>query len=242
MGKKESNPSERRSLGQQVIDEETVETHESFGTICISRQSGGGLDLFGSSVKHHESITIRISRAERKRALHRDWIHSTTPLVEVVLSPVQFADAITHLNFGDGTPCTLDRVAGKQMPPCPAYTQREQFEKEFEGDVKRVTAEAAEIGKEVVGKLRGKGQLSAADRKELADQIDQLLMHVRSNMPFVHKQFNEAMEKTVGECKGEVEAFITSKVHRLGLEALAETMPRLPSVEEPKPLPQEPRP
>ena len=46
-------------------------------------------------------------------------------------------------------------------------------------------------------------------------------------MPFVQKSFNKAMDKTVHEAKGEVEAFVMNKVTSLGIEGLEKEMLKL---------------
>jgi hypothetical protein len=47
-----------------------------------------------------------------------------------------------------------------------------------------------------------------------------LRQEVRSNLPFIQSMFNEQMDKTVKEAKGEIEAFTQNKIHALGLEKL----------------------
>jgi hypothetical protein len=56
------------------MDNETRETHESFGMIGFFRgaRGGSGTNLFGSSIRHPHTITCRIKRAMKERRLNRD--------------------------------------------------------------------------------------------------------------------------------------------------------------------------
>ena len=43
---------------------------------------------------------------------------------------------------------------------------------------------------------------------------------ISSNLPFVNQQFNESMEKTVGEAKASIEQYFNSKIQQLGIDAV----------------------
>lgn len=200
-------------------DEEIREQHESFGMIGAHRISGGDGKLFGSSIKHFNGIRIAIKRAEKIRDLNEDRFYGKEELIEVELSPSQFAQFITSMNIGDGVPCTLRRVAGKRMEPCPEVNERETFEREFRDKVAGVTTRMSEIITEVE-ELFEKKTINKGDRAEVLGKLAMLLQEVRSNMPFVQSQFNEAMDKTVREAKGEVEAFVAQRMNSVAQRAL----------------------
>lgn len=61
-------------------------------------------------------------------------------------------------------------------------------------------------------------------KEEILNSIDLLKQEIYSNIPFMAEQFNKQMDKTVSEAKGEVEAFVDSKVHSLGIEGLKKEM------------------
>jgi len=50
---------------------------------------------------------------------------------------------------------------------------------------------------------------------------------VDDSIPFLQKSFNEAMDKTVNEAKGEVEAFVMNKVTSLGIEKMKDDLIQL---------------
>ena len=207
----------------------TKEKHESYGLIGISRVSGGPGNLFGSSIKHHNFITLRIKRAESNRDLHRNWYNGYENLIEVDMSNTQFAEMITTMNMGDGVPCTITHVGYNTMAPPPDIQQREIFEEEFKEDMQKVGNKISSAIKKAEALLDVKGNVKKANRNEIIALLNSISQDINSNMPFVQTQFNKAMDKTVLEAKGEVEAFVTNKVVSLGIEALRDQLPQIES-------------
>jgi hypothetical protein len=108
------------------MEDETIEKqHPSFGVVSLSRAHGTNHSLFGSSITHNNFIILSIKRAILKRNLSHDWImpDGHAPIVEVEMSATQFAEAITSFNKGEGSPCTITYVDGKQIPSCPFETK-----------------------------------------------------------------------------------------------------------------------
>jgi hypothetical protein len=211
-----------------MLEKEIKEQHESFGLIRIGRgmiSGGGGTNLFGSSIEHRSIITLEISTAEIQRTLSQDWVHSNKQLIEVDMSPTQFADMVTSLNMGDGVPVTIRKFNGKTMEDCPHISKRKQFSQETEAqmqDIAKIVDGALVKAKVVVEK---KTPATKGELKELLDSLVKLKQEIDSNLPFIHNQFNRQMDKTVVEAKGEVEAFVNNIVVKLGMEKLREQVP-----------------
>jgi len=112
--------------------ERTQEKHESYGLVGFSRTThgggGDGANLFGCSIKHNHTIVLKIKRATKERSLHDDRYYGGETLIEVEMSPNQFAEAITSMNIGDGMPCTIRYVGRQRMAECPEETMRQVFE------------------------------------------------------------------------------------------------------------------
>lgn len=213
------------------MDNETIETHESYGLLQISRVSGSHKPLFGSSLKHGSTIRVCIRRAALGRHLSHDWYYGREELVEVELSATQFAEAITTINSGSGTPCTILHVERKAMQECPDRTPRQQINDEFKIAMQTVAAkleEATQAAKELLARK----SLTKVDREVVLAAIARLNQEVASNIPFIHHSFDEAMDKTVMEAKGEIEAFYTHAVLKAGREALGMVQPEVPMLEE----------
>ena len=199
--------------------------HESYGMVGFSRCSGGSARLFGSSMRsHNQFIRLSIKRGVRRHDLSRDWYASDGRLgiVEVDLSPAQFAELLTTMNVSDGVPCTIRMRDGKRLEDPP----------EEDTEVDKVRTGFRDNLKGFVGQLKGfrgkmaeileKKSVGKADRAELLKQMDLFLQHVRENLPYVLDSFDESTEKVVTAAKAEVEAFTMHALVTSGLEAIAE--------------------
>lgn len=203
------------------MHDEKITTHPSFGMLQITRVTGcGGRPLYGSSLRHHNLIALRILRSKVGRSLNRDWYYGHDELIEVYLSSTQFAEAITNMNTS-GTPCTITTVAGERMADCPMPEDaRTQFREEFAARMRKTMDRVTKVA-DGLDAVLAKKAINNADRDFIRSALAAVRMELGSNAPFVHEQFDEAMDKTVHEAKGEVEAFIQTKIHRAGLDALA---------------------
>jgi hypothetical protein len=197
------------------------ETHESYGLIGVHRTQGRVKNLFGSSIEHNSTILITIKRAEKDRHGNRDWYFGRDLLLELEMSPIQFAEMITSLNVGDGVPCTLRYINGyNRIPDPPDVNQRQLFEDDFKNDIEQVTDKFVEDYKNIRNILTKKGHLTVTEKEYVLAKISRLNKTISDSIPFIQKQFNEAMDKTVLEAKGEVEAFITNKIISTGIKTI----------------------
>jgi hypothetical protein len=201
-------------------DKEVKEEHESYGLIRFGRQQGGHNNLFGSSLTHSSRICLTISRGCVYRRLNNDWYSSGDELIEVYMSPAQFAEAITNQNMGVGVPCTLSYVNGVRMADCPERTESQLIKDDFKEKMKEVVAKFDDSIKEINGVLANKKTLTKADRETISNALSRLRMEVGQNVPFVHDQFDEATSKTIHEAKLEIEAFYTHAITLAGKTAL----------------------
>ena len=201
------------------MSEEKYIEHESFGMISISRCQSRGTPLFGSSLVQQNLISIKIMRAEDRRDLNQHWYHPKETIVEFDMSPTQFVDAITNMNT-PGVPCTLRRVDGKQMEECPYEDVMDTFQSELEEDIQSILGRTQQLMKMVETKLKAPGTISKAVRLELAEHLYHIEQDIRANLPFIYKQFNRQMDKSVSEARGEIEAFFAQTIHALGSKEL----------------------
>lgn len=212
-------------------DDEFEREHPSYGLIRISRVTGGpgAARLFGSPLaNHYGTIRLSISGAKWTHGLHHDRYYGGMrgEHVEVEMSAAQFADMITSLNVGSGTPCTIRYLAGVQIPNPPDYaTEAEHIRDSFEGSLDKYKAKAHEYRK-TIEKLTDKLPAKAKDQIRIA--LDVIEDQLGSNVPFVIKQFQEATTKIATAAKAEVEAFVSHAIRSAGLDAIAEG--RLPSL------------
>lgn len=196
--------------------------HESYGVIEIVRMSANpGINLFGSDIKASQLICLKIKKAEMDRDLGSDFVYAGESYVEVMMSELQFAHAITSLNHGTGTPVTVTRVDGELVEECPQRSKMQEITNEFEDHMKTIMAKAEILEKDIDEKLNSKGSLKVGDKKILEHQMRMLLQDIRANLPFMGKQFVNTMDKVKTETFSEIEAYNSNMLTQVGREALA---------------------
>ncbi len=212
-------------------DDEFEREHPSYGLIRISRVNGGpgATRLFGSPLaNHYGTIRLSIGSAKWLHGLHHDRYYGSIrgEHIEIEMSAAQFADMITSLNVGSGTPCTLRYLAGVQIPNPPDYaTEAEHIRDNFEGSLGKYKEKAHEYRKKIE-ELTAKLPAKAKDQIRIA--LDVIEDQLGSNVPFVVKQFQEATTRIATAAKAEVEAFVSGAIRAAGLDAIADG--RLPSL------------
>jgi hypothetical protein len=203
------------------MNEQKIE-HESFAVLGISRISGNSGALFGSSIEHQHFIEMIISPAYIRRDLNQDWIHSSSlPYIVVQMSNSQFAECITSMNMGSGTPVTLKRIhfenVHKIMQEPPSENKRLQIDTEFEKTMLDMSNKL-DNQKEAINKLCE--TMPKKFQQEMNMRINSMYSEIKSTIPFIKKQFTEQMDKTVLESKGEIEGFFQTKIQNLGIQQL----------------------
>lgn len=216
-------------MGKSNLNDERTE-HPSFAVININRvQIGGGsLRLFDSPFKHYNAITLEISPAALIRNLHGDTIMPTGEVahIRVMMSEIQFANLVLNANVHGGTPCTVDSIAGKQLPQPPKSDLKKLWASEVKRDFKDV-AEAAEKAEKDVDALLAKDRVTKTDLKALKDVIFGMAQDIRENLPWMEEQFEKTMEKVVATAKGEIDAHVANTVKKVGLDTIKAQAPAL---------------
>lgn len=211
-------------------DDEFEREHPSYGILHIARTSGGtsAIRLFGSPLAtHYGTIRLTISKGKWLHGLHHDrYFGMNKDFIEIEMSAAQFADAITSLNIGSGTPCTIRYVGGERVPDPPDHaTEAEHIRDNFEGSLNKF-ADKARAYRKRIEELTSK--LPAKAKNEIRIALDVIEDQLASNVPFVVKQFQEATTRITTSAKAEVDAFVTGVVRAAGLQSIAEG--RLPSL------------
>jgi len=196
------------------------EKHESYGQASFSRISGGSGRLYGTSIQHSETITLSIKKSEIKRDLCRYWYFAHDEIIEVEMSQSQFAELITSMNMGSGVPCTIRRLNGKKIELPPQENVKDRLVKEFQNDIDRNMEMSLELIKKAQEMLQQKKPMTKDQKKEFSGILYSIRQELEDNMNFVLKSFNEQMDNSVKEAKGEVEAFVENKIRGAGLEHL----------------------
>ena len=197
------------------------ESHPSYGQLSIHRQSGGYGALYVSAINHPETICLSILKAvKHSSAYHESYFANTSPLIEVVMSAAQFAEAITTLNMGSGVPCTLRTVRGEWMPKCPETNLAKKANNDLQDKLARFASNFAGGLNRVNTILDKKGAINKGERKVIAGVYNQMMVDLKSNLPFLHQCMTEAYEKTASATKADIEAFYISAITKLGIDAI----------------------
>lgn len=199
-------------------------SHPSYGMISFSRENcTPATALFGSSIKHGNPIRMVLSHANIKRGLNKDWYHAKGRIAEIEMSQSQFVDAITSLNMGDGVPCTIMFTERDgYMPACDFISKIEQFRGEFSDHLSGIKNNLDENIKAVEEILETRKTLRKSDREAILSALYSARQDIGSNTNFVVDSFNEQMDKTVTEAKGEIESFMQQQVHKLASEVISD--------------------
>lgn len=212
----------------------TKTSHPSYGTLLFNRAYGGKTPLFGSSIEHSNVITMELRHADITRRLNRDDIFGDKPIVKVEMSYSQFAEAITSFGQGTGIPVTI-RYTEKdgKIPPCDFISKREQFADEFKEKREKVTKESQQLLQDVADLFTQKKSLTKSDKEAVMSKLSKLSMDIGCNLDFIADQFNEQMDKTVMEAKGEIESFCQNKINAIASAALVEHRDEILKLENP---------
>lgn len=179
--------------------------------------------MFGSSLKTNHPIRIQIQPAELHRDLNHDWIHGhRLPYIEVELSEGQWAQFVSSMNVGNGTPCTVKFLNGKTIDDPPFLNKVIEFQIEFKEKMENIATEMTRIVKDTVELLETKKNLNKTDRDIMLRQLEGLVMNIKNNMPFIAESFGDQMEKTVEEAKNQINTHYQNIIVKTGMDKIAE--------------------
>jgi hypothetical protein len=207
---------------------ENREVHPAYGQLEIGRGSSSNrVPLYGTSNQCRETIRLVIHESEVVRNLSRYWYHTRDPIIEIEMSPAQWAEAITSLNCGSGTPVTIRRVmvAGKykRIEDPPYEHARDLFETEFKEHVQDINKNCREMI-EKVESMAGQKTIKKSDFNGIIVMLRQIQQNIEQNLPFIESSFNEQLDKSVSSAKIELDAFVDSRIRQTGIAALKDSV------------------
>lgn len=205
--------------------------HESYGMLGFYRITcSGAHPLFGSSIKHHDTILMTLKTGHMRRSLNEDWFYGDKTLFEVEMSATQFADLITSLNQGDGIPVTIRYTRDGNLHKCeePPYIDRGALHKEeFKEHLEDVYSTSRDLIKVLADKFATKKTFNKKDQQEILDMCRKISQNIGCNQDFQISQFDRQMERSTTEAKGEIEAFFQNKMTQIAQQALVEDPEKL---------------
>lgn len=206
-----------------INDRKPSETHPSYATISIGRVSGSPGKLVGSQLKEHNGFfSLKINTASIYFSGYDEEFFAEYPIIEVILSAAQFAEAITTLNVHSGVPCTLYRLMGESIPKPPQdiLTEHEKIQVDFGDRQKEIIISIKNKMEKIRKMFTEKKSISKTDRSIVLDLLNRVLMDIESNQPFQLQCFQEAVERTTTYAKAEIDAMFTLALQKAGVKAI----------------------
>lgn len=182
------------------------EVHPSYGVVNLSRVTAQpGVRLFDSSITHNEFVSLTISGATRQRSLHHDWIFSDHhPIIEIEMTMTQWGALVSSFGQGSGTPVTLRRVNGEDIPYAPNESRLAETAREVAEAADHSTSEVRTAVQAVVEAFENK-----AGRRDLGALIN-TLHHTANNLPRNMKYAADTLtrhaEDVVSKANADIEA------------------------------------
>jgi len=198
-----------------IFDKDKAITGPHQGQIVASRVHGTSMDLYGSPIPHNEAVLISVHHSCKNEDTGRDWYFNTgNPIVELYLSPHQWAEFLTRMNVGSGTPCTIRYTErnGYVPPAAIPETKRLDGSVEIEEATKTVQAKMSNLIKTIEG-LAAKGKAGKRELDALLHDAKCERDNIRPNMQFVLKMIKERASYFVAAAKMEIAALIESAPH-----------------------------
>lgn len=193
------------------------------GMIGVSRVQQGSRKLFGSDVETNDAILLTIKRAEKCRELNRTWVHGTEKITEVLLTPYQFAEMITLMNYGDGVPCTIKFT---QNDGWIDFKPEEDKFKLILDERKESLNERFKELDDVIKKLSSLVETNKMPKtigREILDALSRLNGWIDGEgRNFINNQAKLEIEKMVVEAKQNIQSYIDYKVTQTGLNTIKE--------------------
>jgi hypothetical protein len=206
-------------MSQRQTQEPTIdplhddEVHPAFGVATVHRSSGSGCSLFQSDLLHHQTISLAIHTAVRKRDLNHDWVHARQELVEIEMSLAQWGSLVSSVGLGSGVPVTIRRTESDPFVPDIPYEPRTA---ESLHEVKTVVDRMYEQVRERLAILRTAIHEKQGVRatKDALSALENAIAGAGNNASFAVESLVDAGEKVVSQARADIEAHIL-EVERL---------------------------
>jgi hypothetical protein len=201
--------------------EKDFKTHPSYGMISVGRNMGGnGRGYFGSSIECPMTMAITISRGQVKHEHGQDWYLGGQELIEVKLTPSQWAEFISSIGMGPGVPCTINHLQGEVLKR-PEFVVREtdEIRDDFKRKIDKMMKSFDETRAQIETLFANKKTLSQGDKTIVLNLLEKINTHVRSNMPFAVECFEESAEVIAKKVQRDIDAFVDTLSRRHGIDA-----------------------
>lgn len=197
-----------------------IELHPAFGKITISNTTGTKRKLCGSNTLHSSTISIDIHSASVEKLYSSEFVHDKNLIMRIELSHAQFANMISSVGNGSGTPCTFRRMTDGKLQTVPEIVHEdsnpipEQLKQSLEETIRKLNEKISEVDS-----LIEKGKANKQELKSMKVSLEGVKSQLKNNIPFYFKEFEEYQENIVEDAKQQVNQTITNNLKNLGVES-----------------------
>ena len=198
----------------------TLESHPAFGKITVSNSTGTKRKLCGSNTLHSSTISIDIQSATVEKKYASDFVHGDKMLMRLEMTHAQFANLVSSVGNGSGTPCTIRCVTDGELKVNPGieYEDVNPISEQLKNSLKE-TIKTLNNKIEQVDSLIEKGKANKSELKLLKDSFEGVKSELKNNLPFYFKEFEEYQENIVEDAKQQVNQTIVNNLKNLGVES-----------------------
>lgn len=192
---------------------ENIRATPDMGIITINKTTGGNPNLYGCSVPNHTKINIEIKHCEDSVGYDgKIFRRPTNSIVSIELSPMQYADLITNLNQGIGTPCTLNRLNDVHIE---REVEQENTNDLYNLEIDELIDDKLNLNNkllEEIQRVSKKKSLSKADKESLLTLALNNAESFKRHSHFVISQINEIIKNKEYEARKSLEASIDAYI------------------------------
>ena len=187
------------------------------GLIQISRTYSGRNVLFGSNIPHDTCMRLTISQAYIHRSFNENHYYPKNKLIEIELSPSQYAEMITNLNHGVGVPCTITKFMEERVPnDLKLNDELEMVKLEYSESVDKIMDEI----KNTIYEIPDDKSMSPKKIRDLKIDLVNILYRLTQEAPFMKERFDETLDKIFVEAKASIDDTINLTLSNIGLDTI----------------------
>ena len=194
------------------------ESHPAYGKITVSNPTGTKRKLCGSNTLHSSTICIDIHAATLEKKWSTEFVHGDKLLMRVEMTHAQFANMVSSVGNGSGTPCTFRYITDGNLQHVPEIDYEdsnqipEQLKKSLEETIKNLNEKISSVDS-----LIEKGKANKQELKDMKGVLEGVKNQLKHNLPFYFKEFEEYQENIVEDAKQQVNQTISTIWKHLGI-------------------------
>lgn len=202
-----------------MFENEKVRNEDYMGMVSWSKLSGGARPMFGTEIETANPIRLTISHAEEIRDLSRYWFHPRKKIVEIEMTPIQWAEFLTS-GGTSGIPCTVKQVNGEYMSEPKSSDIAKVYDKEVKKSFNEFDASLKKIDEIIKSAIDSNKPMGKKALEELHNIIDTARYKTVADVKFVMDSFKEDMEEMVTKAKAEFNAYVENRTYEIGIETI----------------------